>query len=131
MQQALIMVVEDDPQIGALLEHCLAHEYRVLRCSNGREALEALLDCEGKLDLVLTDVQMPGLSGIELAAEIALRFPALPVIYISGHAEFASQLKSPERRRGFIQKPFAISNLLHEVKQALPPRSGRTNPARC
>lgn len=108
-----ILVVEDEVVVRALVREILEEQgYRVLEANGGRDAL-ALADEGRGFDLVLTDVVMPELGGLELAQELARLRPGCPVIAMSG---------SPgEERDGlaFLQKPFTHETLTRAVRAAL------------
>lgn len=92
--------------------------YELIQAANAREA-RAILD-DVRPDLVISDIVMPGESGIELRREIARRWPDLPVLLISGFsaegpAEFAARTPHTE----FLQKPFAADRLLDLVRATL------------
>lgn len=114
-----ILVVDDDDPVRVMLARLLRTQgYDVRQASNAREARAAI--GAARPDLVISDIVMPGESGIELRRDIAQRWPGLPVILISGYsaegpAEFAA--RTPNTR--FVQKPFAADQLLSLVGQVL------------
>ncbi len=116
---ALILVVDDDEPVRVMLARLLRTQgYSVVQASTSREAHERLT--EYSPDLVISDIVMPGESGIELRRSIARAYPALPFILISGYsadgpAEFAA--RTP--RTSFVQKPFAADQLLALIKEVL------------
>ncbi len=118
-----LLVVEDEARVRALLVRLLeGRGYVVHAAGNGREALETL-DAVGPVDLVVTDVVMPEMGGGDLAAALRLRWPDLPLLFISGYHEDASVLAAATHgRSGFLQKPFASSALLAAVERV---RAGR------
>jgi CheY-like chemotaxis protein len=76
------------------------------------------------LDLLFTDVVMPGMSGVELAAALAATHPALPVIYASGYsAEGVLESRGAETGVPYLPKPFAAESLLALVREVLDRRS--------
>jgi YesN/AraC family two-component response regulator len=79
---------------------------------NGQEALALSRRHQKVIDLLVTDVSMPGMSGVELAAEFALEHPAVPVLFISGYAEGFVEV-NPDRH--YLQKPFTSMTLLTSV----------------
>src|SRR5688500_14377097 len=77
------LVVDDDPMIrGQLVQLYTSDGYTVVAVSSGEEALAQLAD--GNIDFVVTDIKLPGLSGIDLIADIQENFPDVPVIAITG-----------------------------------------------
>jgi two-component system cell cycle sensor histidine kinase/response regulator CckA len=114
---ATVMVVEDqDPvrrQACRILE---AHGYRVYEASGAEEALDGWRD----VDVLVTDVVMPGMTGQELAERARTRTPAVKVVYMSGHTE--DVIVRNGARAGaiaFVQKPFTRDSLLRSIEDAL------------
>jgi two-component system cell cycle sensor histidine kinase/response regulator CckA len=93
--------------------------YTVLEASNGVEAIE-VLEREGQVDLVVSDVVMPEMDGPSLLKELRRRDPNVKVIFVSGYAEeaFAKNLPSQEQY-AFLAKPFTLKQLVAEVKKTL------------
>lgn len=123
----VILVVDDDDPVRVMLARLLRTQgYRVLQASNANEATRTL--AASSPDLVISDIVMPGESGIELRRTIAKLRPELPVILISGYstdgpAEFAS--RTPNTL--FVQKPFAADQLLSLVEETLAARQRAVN----
>jgi len=116
-----ILIVEDEPQIRKLAFDCLAYcGYDVLSCSNGLEALQLIEGLNRPVDLVLTDVVMPKLSGRELSERIAAIQPSTKVLFMSGYTNDSvvnhGILDGGTR---FIQKPFTLESLARRVREAL------------
>jgi len=115
-----ILLVEDEEGLRALNARGLSSRgYTVLEASNGVEAIE-VLDREGHVDLVVSDVVMPEMDGPTLLKELRRRDPAVKVIFVSGYAEeaFAKNLPS-EEQYAFLAKPFTLKQLVAEVKKTL------------
>lgn len=116
---ATILVVDDDDPVRVMLARLLRTQgYDVRQAANATEA-RAILE-NGRPDLVISDIVMPGESGIELRRGVLDRWPGLPVILISGYsaegpAEFAA--RTPDTI--FVQKPFAADQFLSLVEQTL------------
>jgi CheY-like chemotaxis protein len=110
---ATILVVDDDLSSREVLALLLREEgYRVLEAADAAEAL-ALLDREIALDVLLTDLQLPGASGRELAVETKARFRRAQVIFLSG------MLTAPAPEEGvFLRKPAALDDILAAVRRA-------------
>ena len=115
----VILVVDDDDPVRVMLARLLRTQgYTVLQAGNAIEA-RALLDDE-RPDLVISDIVMPGESGIELRRSIATRWPDLPVILISGYsAEGPAEFAARTPNTTFVQKPFAADQLLTLVEQTI------------
>jgi CheY-like chemotaxis protein len=115
-----VLVVDDDPGALALIAELLLEEgYWVLQASNGADAL-GVLEREVSVHLLLTDIAMPGIDGLELAIRAKARRPDLRVLYISGYMKGASaQGHTPDGK--LIRKPWRADELKREVKAALEP----------
>ena len=113
-----ILVVEDEPQLRAAVRRFLVSGgYSVVEAATGDEALAAF-QADDSVDLVLTDLVMPGMSGTALGREIRSR-RAVPVLYMSGYSEevvSGAERLAPEL---FLQKPFDRGPLLERVRAAL------------
>ncbi|HEX6106779.1 MAG TPA: MASE1 domain-containing protein [Gemmatimonadales bacterium] len=120
----LVMVVEDEPQVRAIAARALCEAgFRVLEAEHGARALE-LLRGAARPALVLADVVMPGVSGSELAAQVAQLAPGTPVLFTSGYTD------GEILRRGllepgvaFLPKPFSPEALVHAVAATLRTRA--------
>jgi DNA-binding NtrC family response regulator len=118
-----ILAVDDDRDVLNFLEFVLQDAgYRVLRAEGGRNAVEVYESCGQTIDLLLTDVIMPDLTGPVVAQRIRSRQPDLPVLFISGHHD-ADLLQRFVTQKGFalLPKPFTMESLLRGVSEALKP----------
>ena len=116
-----ILVVEDEPAIRTVVRRMLERAgYRVIEAASGEEALERIAENKGPLDLVMTDLVMPGMSGAELAQQLRRERPSLRILLTSGYSAeaVAGRFTGAERWR-LISKPYTVSDLLHEVREAL------------
>jgi len=115
-----IMVVEDDPQIRDVVVRILSGlGYRVHAAADGDEAI-ALLVQLGAVDLLVTDLVMPRLSGRELAVRLRWGQPGLKVLYMSGFpADAAMRRGELDRGAELIQKPFTLEGLARRVRDVL------------
>ena len=116
-----ILLAEDEIQVRRLVRSILeGRGYRVIEAGNGEEAL-AISDREGaNIDLVLTDVIMPKMSGRELSEQLQRRHVGIPLIYMTGYSD--TVLVPPSVRRqgaAFLMKPFAPEDLARAVRAAL------------
>jgi signal transduction histidine kinase/CheY-like chemotaxis protein len=116
-----ILLVEDDTSVRNLVERVLmSRGYEVLAAEDGAEALRVALDANGGLDLVLTDIVMPEMSGRELVEALQADRPSLRVLYMSGYTDdeiVRRGLHDPSM--AFIQKPFTAENLAMQVRKVL------------
>jgi CheY-like chemotaxis protein len=122
----VILVVDDEPGVRDLVCRTLRGEgYRTLEAAQGGEALE-LIDKGAEVDLVVTDVVMPGMDGRELGRRLAQSRPALPVLYISAYdVNDIFRRGSPRSSAPFLQKPFPQDVLLSWVGQLLGQQTAR------
>jgi DNA-binding NtrC family response regulator len=118
----VILVVDDDDSVRVVLARLLRTQgYTVQQAADAREA-RRILESETP-DLVISDIVMPGESGIELRRAIARRWPAVPVILISGYsAEGPAEFAARTTQTWFVQKPFAAEQLLELVQECLAAR---------
>ena len=125
----LILVVDDDETIRDTLYELLSAEYDCQTAQTAEQAL-ARLEVES-YDVVLTDISMPGLSGLELLGHVRQKYPDTPVIIISGisdqeHAQGLIRLGAFE----YLLKPFRIEVVEKSVKRALDHRRRRMEASR-
>ncbi|HZL31730.1 MAG TPA: response regulator [Pseudolabrys sp.] len=116
----VILLVEDEEGLRALNARGLTSRgYTVLEAGNGVEAIE-VLDKNGHVDLVVSDVVMPEMDGPSLLRELRGRDPDVKFIFVSGYAEeaFAKNLPS-DQQYNFLAKPFTLKQLVAEVKKTL------------
>ena len=118
-----ILLVEDEDMLRGLIRELLEIKgFSVLEASQGVEALELMGAAEGPVDLVLTDVVMPHMSGSELVERLREDYPGLRVIFMSGYtgANNAAIHKSLEMPGvAFLQKPFRLNALIAAVEDLL------------
>jgi CheY-like chemotaxis protein len=112
-----VLVCDDDEGVRKLLLDVLEFRaYRILEGRNGRHALEVAERHRGPLHLLITDVVMPELGGVELATELRKLHPDLAVLYLSGYTEEPQQLSVPlGARTRFLAKPFLPGDLTSAV----------------
>ena len=116
-----ILLVEDEDAVRSLARRILQRQgYTVLEARHGRDALRIAKGHDGEIDLVITDVVMPEMSGSELAHHLAEQRPGTPLLYMSGYTD------DEIIRRGvldpgmaFLEKPFTSSSLVRKVRQIL------------
>jgi DNA-binding NtrC family response regulator len=117
-----ILVVDDDAGVRfALTEVLRERGYRVVCANSGAQALASL---EG-VDVVVTDLSMPGMDGLELVSQIAGRAPSLPVILLTAHGS-ESMVRIAARRGacGCLSKPFDIDEIARVIERARTMRRG-------
>jgi two-component system cell cycle sensor histidine kinase/response regulator CckA len=111
-----VLLVDDEDLVLTMGETILtAYGYTVFTANSGARALELVAQCPEKIDLVVTDLVMPQMSGRELIEHLQVMAPRLKLICSSGYVRSRGQ----EQDVGFLKKPFTSQDLLRKVKQAL------------
>lgn len=125
-----ILVVEDAQGLRQLVARLLTRNgFEVLTAENGSRALALADEHQGAIDLLLTDVIMPGMSGRDLAKTIRARHPGVPTILMSGYADEALGKDSSSNEEALLRKPFTEPELIeavHDALRASRARTGRT-----
>lgn len=118
---AKILVAEDDDGVRFLVTRALRLEgHDVVGVEDGGFALERLVEAEGAFDLLLSDIRMPAMTGIELAHVAASHWPDLPILLMTGYAEQREAAADLMRIVvGVVEKPFTIAEIRDAVAQAL------------
>jgi CheY-like chemotaxis protein len=116
-----ILLVEDEPGVRALASAVLQSlGYRVLEASGGHEALARAVRHESPIDMVVTDLVMPGMGGREVVAQLTERDPGLRVLYMSGFSPDAPiGQRAVDEQVAFLSKPFAPMELAQKVREVL------------
>src|SRR4051794_29541887 len=121
LQPARILVVDDEPAVRRFVTDALRSSgYDVVGAGSGREALGVVYGHSQTPTLLLTDIEMPGMTGVELAARVRADRPAIRVILMTGRE--ASAARARERAglvEGVLLKPFGLAELLDAVLDAL------------
>ncbi|HWB84900.1 MAG TPA: ATP-binding protein [Bryobacteraceae bacterium] len=116
-----ILLVEDEDQVRSLTRTMLGRGgYHILDASSPSNALQTVRDFPGRIDLLLTDIVMPRMSGVDLAREILSCRPDVKVLYMSGYTDNGvvnQGVLAPETP--FIQKPFTSADLQNKVREVL------------
>ena len=111
-----VMIVDDDDAFRkALTDMLAAHDYLALAVPSAEQALIELKN--GEVDVVITDIKMPGMDGITLTRVIKERHPDLPVIMITG---FLSAGEAGLQADGFLRKPFRVENIIRLMESVAP-----------
>jgi CheY-like chemotaxis protein len=123
-----ILVVDDDPGVLAVVARALRRAGAdVTAASSGREAIRAIADGDVRPNILLSDIDMPQMNGIELAARIRSMRPEVVVLLMTGNPESADAARAhPDQVVGVLLKPVSVDDLLAEVRRAeSQPRPGR------
>jgi PAS domain S-box-containing protein len=116
-----VLLVEDEESVRQLVRETLTTKgYSVVEAENGEAGLAAATNHKGKIDLVITDVVMPGMGGRELVHQLSLARPETKVLYLSGYTEDAIVSEGTiEKGTAFLQKPFTLQALSRKVREVL------------
>ena len=116
-----ILVVDDEDSIRELVKQVLEqYGYQVLQAHNGERALEIYRDHAGRIDLVILDLGMPGMSGHVCLKRLLDLDPDLKVIIASGYSPNDSAKETKDSgAAGFIGKPYRLTDLLNTIRQIL------------
>lgn len=118
-----ILLVDDEESVRAVVTKILTrHGHTVLEAEHGADALRLAAGHEGKIDLLISDMYMPGLRGPEIVEKLRPSRPGIPVLFMSGYADedVARSGVAPGTR--FLRKPFTVQELSEAVRQALEDR---------
>jgi CheY-like chemotaxis protein len=119
MHGITVLVVEDEPGVRGLVSAALRREgYLVLQAESGKAAIDAAAQA-GRIDVLLTDIAMPGMSGIELATTLARTQSDMRVIVMSGHPPNLVSLPKLQRPVEFLGKPFTPRDLRERMHAVL------------
>jgi len=131
-----ILLVDDEPEVRAVIRDILElNSYTVLEAGDATEAAKVEASVAGPIDLLLTDVVMPGLCGPDLARRLTPRRPRMKVIYMTGFSlvDIQNQQIGLEAGVPIIAKPFRVDGLIKKVREVLavaaPSRSNPFAPA--
>lgn len=125
IEPSRVLLVDDQPEVRRVVRRSLARAgYLVVEAWNGRVAVDLAL--ETSFDLVISDVRMPDMSGLELLSVLQARDPDLPVVLTSGSLDPASSREARELGAfAFLDKPCPFETLRETVKRAIEHRRAR------
>jgi len=117
---AVVLVAEDEASLRSLISAALRRQgYSVLLAASASEAIQISTAADASIDVLLTDLSMPGRSGISLAVEIRARRPDIPIVLMSGWPLDAPVAGVPGAEVEVLQKPFELTALTAAVERAL------------
>jgi len=126
-RSATVLLVEDEDAVRNLVQAILRPSgYRVLEAPNGLRAIQLCQEIQDRVDLLLTDVVMPGMTGPELFTRLALAQPAMKVLYMSGYTGQALGQAGLIDEGTLLQKPFSADGLKSKIQQVLSQFPGPT-----
>jgi signal transduction histidine kinase/HAMP domain-containing protein/ActR/RegA family two-component response regulator len=115
-----VLVAEDEEGVRGVVTRILSRNgYTVLAASSGSEALDLFTRQTDAIDIVLTDVIMPGMSGKDLTDRIGELQPGVPILYMSGYEDSTISRHGVLEGKGYLRKPFTATELLREIQRTL------------
>jgi two-component system cell cycle sensor histidine kinase/response regulator CckA len=128
-RKATVLVLEDDAALRTLACECLESEgFTILAATTGAEAIHFAENHPGPIDLLLTDVVLPGMNGKESSSRIRKLRPEIQVIYVSGYTNDAvSKLGILEAGSHFLQKPYGIADLTNKLSDLVEAAAAETH----
>ena len=123
-----ILVVDDEPAVRSVVAEALKESgYRVVVAEDGNAALAVAAAHDGPIDLIVTDVVMPGIGGVEAAKQVTTLKPGVRCLYMSGYSEDVAAANAVLEGAYFLQKPFSLAALTEAVRHALNGTGGTRN----
>jgi DNA-binding NtrC family response regulator len=118
-KQQRLLVIDDSKETVAGLNTFLSQKYEVITAYNGLDGLKAFETAQGKIDLVITDLVMPEISGVGVISIIKKKYPGTPVIAITGWGEHPGALATEAEAELVLDKPFELVDLDRHVSELL------------
>jgi two-component system, cell cycle sensor histidine kinase and response regulator CckA len=119
-EREIVLVVDDEPTIRRFARRVLTeHEFEVLEADNGAEALEVIHNSGDRLDVVVSDIVMPKLNGVQLLQRLSITHPELPIILMSGYAGPELAQRGIQAPCSVLAKPFRPEQLVAEVRRCI------------
>ena len=125
-RQQRLLVIDDSRETVAGLQSFLSQKYEVITAYNGLDGLKAFETSVGRIDLVITDLVMPEISGVGVISIIKKKYPGTPVIAITGWGEHPGALATEAEADLVLDKPFELVDLERHVKELLAGRAGKS-----
>ena len=115
-----ILVVEDDPNLReAIVDSLMLKGHQVQECANGAEAVKVM--AESALDIVLTDINMPEMDGLQLLAHVKKHQPWLPIVLMTAYGDVGQAVKAMQLgANDYLMKPFEVQELLTVLNKYQP-----------
>ncbi len=117
-----LLVIDDSKETVAGLKSFLSHKYEVLTAYNGLDGLKVFEANEGGIDLVITDLVMPEISGVGVISILKKKFPGIPVIAITGWGEHPGAMAAEADADLVLDKPFELNDLDRHITDILASR---------
>jgi DNA-binding NtrC family response regulator len=121
-EKARILVIDDSKETVAGLQSFFGQKYEVLTAENGLDGLKHFEETETDIDLVITDLVMPDISGVGVISIVKKKYPGVPVIAITGWGEHPEALATEADADLVMEKPFELDELDQQVSDMLSER---------
>jgi DNA-binding NtrC family response regulator len=120
MQSVKLLLVDDETAfLDAMTRRLLKRDFEILSATSGMDALQILNDNSDMVEVVILDVKMPGMDGIETLAEIKRKFPLIEVVMLTGHATVDSAIDGMKQGAfDYLMKPCEMDALVAKVHEA-------------
>ena len=120
MKRVKLLLVDDESAfLDAMTRRLLKRDFEILSATSGMDALQVLNDNSDMVEVVVLDVKMPGMDGIETLAEIKRKFPLIEVVMLTGHATVDSAIDGMKQGAfDYLMKPCEIEALVGKVNEA-------------
>ena len=119
-----VLVVDDQPELAAAARRLLERDFEILTATGGEQALETFGE-RSDIDVVLTDVCMPSIGGIDLASRLRMLKPSIAIVYMTGYSDDAAISREVDAGTArLIRKPFERASLTREIRRAVRPKLG-------
>lgn len=122
---ARILLTEDDEAVQAFVARALQMDgHTVITADDGEDGYDRMIEHDGEFDLLLSDIKMPFMDGIELAHTVAKHFPHMPILLMTGYADQRERADSVNAVVvDVVSKPFSLAEIRSAVKRALAARA--------
>jgi DNA-binding NtrC family response regulator len=119
-QRRVVLLVEDEPFVREATCNILEHAgFEVLSAADAREAMEVYARCKCRIDLVMTDMVLPGRTGEQLGHDLRKQSPEVVVLVTSGYFNQEYETEEPESHTYFLAKPYSRRTLLEKIEKIL------------
>ena len=118
-EKARILVIDDSKETVAGLQSFFTNKYQVLTAENGLDGLKHFEEDDNGIDLVITDLVMPDISGVGVISIVKKKYPGIPVIAITGWGEHPEALATEAASDLVLEKPFELAELDKNVSDLL------------
>ena len=115
-----VLIVDDEPLVRSLLRKLLSRSgFEIIEGTDGPLALLKVRELGGNVAALVTDFDMPKMSGVQLAKAVQAEFPTIPILFLSGTHELADEIKASVPGSTLIQKPFEPSIVIEALRKLI------------